>query len=70
MNIRKVVFDLDDTLWPLNKRACKLTNVDFDKIRNFVLSENPLVTEDERERLSKIYNRFTLRKQRLSCKAI
>ena len=63
MSIRKVVFDLDDTLWPLNKRACKLANVDFDKIRNFALSENPLVTEDERERLSKVYNSVELWKE-------
>ena len=53
---RNVVFDLDDTLWPLNKVACRLLNIDFSKINCFVASENKLLTDDEKYRLMSLYS--------------
>lgn len=53
--MRKVVFDLDDTLWNQTKRACKLADVNYHKIRNFVVKDNPYLTDDEKVRLLNIY---------------
>ncbi len=52
---RNVVFDLDDTLWPLNKIACKLLNIDFRKINCFIASENKLLNDDEKSKLISLY---------------
>ena len=50
-----VVFDLDDTLWNLNEKACKIAGVDYNKIRNFKLHENPLLTDSEKDKLWELY---------------
>ena len=53
--MRNIVFDLDDTLWHLNKRASELTGIDFNKLKTFVTRENPLLTEEEKTILLDIY---------------
>ena len=58
--MKKVVFDLDDTLWALNKRACEMANVDYNKIDTFKLTENKLLTDEEKSRMLKIYNSIDL----------
>ena len=50
-----VVFDLDDTLWNLNEKACKIAGVDYNKIRNFKLHENPFLTDSEKDKLWELY---------------
>ena len=55
MNKLKVVFDLDDTLWNLNERACQLTGVDYSKINNFKLHENVLLTDEEKAKMWELY---------------
>lgn len=50
-----VVFDLDDTLWDLNKRACNITGINFNKLTTFLLSENPNLSTREKEKLLSIY---------------
>lgn len=55
-----VVFDLDDTLWSLNERAAKLAKVDFNKITNFVVDENSLLTSEEKKRLYEVYHSVNL----------
>lgn len=50
-----VVFDLDDTLWNLNEKACKIAGVDYNKIRNFKLHENLLLTDSEKDKLWELY---------------
>ena len=50
-----VVFDLDDTLWNLNEKACKIAGVDYNKIKNFKLHENPLLTDSEKDKLWELY---------------
>lgn len=52
---KKVVFDYDDTLWALNKKACELCKVDFDKIHDYRVELNEGLTEDEVNRLQYMY---------------
>ena len=53
--MRKIVFDLDDTLWDLNKKACQITGVSYYKLRTFITTENPYITDEEKEKLMNIY---------------
>lgn len=51
-----VVFDLDDTLWPLNIKAYNMANVDINKMNTFILSENENITKEEQDRIMAVYN--------------
>ena len=53
--MKKIVFDLDDTLWDLNKRACKLANVDYMKLTTFLLTDNKNLKKREKEKLLSLY---------------
>ena len=53
--MRNIVFDLDDTLWHLNKKASELTGINFNKLKTFITVENPLLTEEEKTKLLDIY---------------
>lgn len=53
--MKNIVFDLDDTLWDLNKKACKLTGVYYHKLRTFLTTENPYLTDKEKVDLLNIY---------------
>lgn len=45
----KIIFDMDDTLWSLNKRICQHTGIPYEKIITFSIHENPLLTESEKQ---------------------
>lgn len=53
--IKNVVFDLDDTLWPLNKKAAAMANIELSKLTNFIVEDNVLLTSDEKRRLLEVY---------------
>ena len=55
MKKRKIVFDVDDTLWSLNKRVCKEINIPYENIITFSVYENPLLTDAEKEKLIAAY---------------
>lgn len=44
---KRIVFDIDDVLWSLNKRICDKHNIDIKKIKNFKISLNKELTENE-----------------------
>ena len=54
--MKKVVFDLDDTLWNLNERAAEILNIDYSKLDTFIVGENNHLTEEEKEKLIKLYS--------------
>jgi len=54
--MKKIIFDLDDTMWSLNAKACALANVDINKLVYFNLSLNKDLTKAEREKLCSIYS--------------
>lgn len=56
MDEKIVVFDVDDILWSLNKRAAKLANVPYEKLVTFSVPENTLLTLEEKERVLAVYN--------------
>lgn len=53
--MKNIVFDLDDTLWNLNKHACELTGINYEKLTTFYASENNLLTNEEKIKLLNIY---------------
>lgn len=53
--MKNVIFDLDDTLWPLNARACELAGIDIEKLTTFRVHENTNLTREEQDRLYSIY---------------
>lgn len=55
MNKRKIVFDVDDVLWDLNKIATSKAGVDYNKLEVFSANENPLLSEEERSQLIRAY---------------
>lgn len=58
--MRKVVFDLDDTLWRLNERAANIAGIDSNLLNCFLVTENTLLTPDQKERVLKIYQSKSL----------
>ena len=61
-NLKKkiVVFDMDDTLWSLNAKACEMLNIDYRKLHHYSLDENRLLTEAEKEKLQDLYQSVDL----------
>ena len=55
-----IVFDVDDTLWPLNEMACRLCGIDYNKIEDFKLYKNTKLTEEEQGALWDLYQDPTL----------
>lgn len=55
MNRPIVVFDVDDILWSLNKRAAKLAGIPYEKIHTYNASDNDQLTDEEKDRLNKVY---------------
>lgn len=53
--MKKIIFDLDDTLWNLNEKACRIAGIDITKLITFKIHENPLLTDEEKDRLYKVY---------------
>ncbi len=52
---KKVVFDVDDILWALNKRMTEMAGIDFSKLTVYSVLENKNLTDDERQRAYNIY---------------
>ena len=53
--MKKIIFDLDDTLWNLNAKACALANVDLNKLVIFNIYKNKNLTKEDADRLCEIY---------------
>lgn len=53
--MRKVIFDVDDTLWSLNKRVAKIAGIDYNKLTIFSVHDNTNLTEDEKREMLRIY---------------
>lgn len=53
--MRKVIFDVDDTLWSLNKRVAKITGIDYDKLTIFSVHDNTNLTENEKQEMLRVY---------------
>ena len=56
----KIIFDMDDTLWSLNKRICQHTGIPYEKIITFSIHENPLLTESEKQMTLSSYGNTTM----------
>lgn len=54
--LRKIIFDMDDTLWGLDEKAAKMADIDYNKLVTYVSEENPLLTTAEKQRLISAYN--------------
>ena len=52
---KKVVFDIDDILWPLNKRAAKMADIAYDDLVTYSIDDNPRLNEAEKLRLRDVY---------------
>lgn len=52
----RVVFDMDDILWDLNRVATNMVKIPYDKIIIFHVSENPLLTEEQKKALKQSYS--------------
>lgn len=55
-NKRRVVFDVDDILWGLNRVASDKAGVSYDKIVTYDVNDNPLLSEIERRKLLEAYS--------------
>lgn len=53
--MHKIVFDVDDTLWQLNKRIAAEIGLDYNKITVFSAHDNPNLTKTERDALLSAY---------------
>lgn len=47
-NLKRVVYDVDDTLWNLNKTICEIYGIDFEKCISYHIDENTKLTEQEK----------------------
>lgn len=56
----KIIFDMDDTLWSLNKRICQHTGIPYEKIITFSIPENPLLTESEKQMTLSSYGNIAM----------
>lgn len=48
--------DVDDVLWPLDETACRMAGVEYERIVTFDTRKNPLLTEDEKQRMLAAYS--------------
>lgn len=55
-----LVFDFDDTLWPLNEIATSLLGIDYNKITTFICDDNPNLTKEEKMALNAMYKSVEL----------
>lgn len=55
MEKKLIVFDRDDVMWELNRRVAKITGIPYEKFICFSVLENPLLTEEEKERVMEAY---------------
>lgn len=53
--MRKIVFDVDDVLWSLNRKMTQMTNIDYNKLVIYDINANPELTPDEKARIYAAY---------------
>ncbi len=56
MNEPVVVFDIDDTLWPLTKRVAYKVGIDYSKLTAYRIEENPSVTPEQVKQVVELYS--------------
>lgn len=52
----KIVFDMDDILWALNKRIADRHGIDHNKLVTYSIFENPILSDNEKEAILRAYN--------------
>ena len=57
MKIKKIVYDVDDVLWGLNKRVANAIGIDENNITHFVIKDNYLLTKEQQEAILVEYNK-------------
>ena len=55
---RKIVFDCDDILWPLNERIAKAIGVKFSDLHTFSIFENTRLSKSQRNQVYAAYGDF------------
>ena len=60
LQIKKIVFDIDDILWNLNERASSLANVYYDRLITYRIEDNYILSDEEKARMHDTYNRTDL----------
>ena len=53
--MKKIVFDLDDTLWGLNNLVTSLVGADYNKITTFVITDNENFSEEAKAQFIEKY---------------
>lgn len=53
---KKVVFDVDDILWELCRKTCRLAGIDFDTFVLFRVKDNHLWTDEQKQKVIDIFN--------------
>ena len=54
--IKKIVYDIDDTLWGLNKKVSENLGIDENKITSFRIQDNHLLSKEIQTAILKEYN--------------
>lgn len=61
MSERKlIVFDMDDVLWSINKKAARMTGIPAEKLTVFNTMANPNLTDEEKSAMLAVYNDLRL----------
>lgn len=47
----KYIFDMDGCLWGFDERVCERIGLEYDRVVTFHVSENPLLDDEEKQRL-------------------
>ncbi len=55
--IKKIVYDIDDTLWGLNKKVSEILGIDENKITSFRIRENHLLSKEIQEAILNEYHK-------------
>ena len=53
--MKKIIFDVDDTLWGLNKKICKKLHISYDIITTYSAYDNYKLTKQEQISMIKEY---------------
>ena len=54
--LKKIIFDIDDTLWSLNRKICKELDIPYEDISTFSIHENPILTEKQKQQMLAKYS--------------
>lgn len=56
MEIKKIVYDVDDVLWGFTAHVVKNLGIDINKMTQFKIRENKLLTLDQQEQVIALFN--------------